>query len=48
MAKRDENLDALASAENRRDTRRAIIITVVALATVVIGSLLLVAAGVHS
>ena len=48
MADREEHLDALASAENRRDTRRAIIITLVALATVVIGSLLVVVAGVHS
>ena len=48
MAEREEHLDALASAENRRDTRRAVIITLVALATVIIASLLVVVAGVHS
>lgn len=48
MADREEHLDALASAENRRDTRRAVIITAVALATVVLASLLVVVAGVHS
>jgi hypothetical protein len=48
MVEREEHLDALASAENRRDTRRAAIITIVALATVVLASLLLVLGGVHS
>ncbi|MEP6481331.1 MAG: hypothetical protein ABJA94_04915 [Rhodoglobus sp.] len=38
MADREEHLDALASAENRRDTRRAVIITLVAFATVVVSS----------
>ncbi len=47
MADREEHLDALASAENRRDTRRAAIITVVALIAVLIGSLLVVIGGVH-
>jgi len=48
MVDRDEHLDVLASAENRRDTRRAVIITVVALATVLVASLLVVIVGVHS
>ncbi|MCU1579836.1 MAG: hypothetical protein JWP19_2040 [Rhodoglobus sp.] len=48
MAEREEHLDALASAENRRDTRRAVIITLVALTTVVLASLLVVLGGVHS
>ncbi|MEO8095044.1 MAG: hypothetical protein ABI632_08930 [Pseudolysinimonas sp.] len=48
MADREEHLDALASAENRRDTRRAVIITLIAFATVVISSLLVVLVGAHS
>ena len=48
MADREEQLDALASAENRRDTRTAAIITVVAFLTVVAASLLVVVVGVHS
>jgi len=47
MADREEHLDALASAENRRDTRRAAIITVIALVAVLAGSLLVVFGGVH-
>lgn len=48
MAEREEHLDALASAENRRDMRRAVIITLVAITTVVLASLLVVLGGVHS
>jgi hypothetical protein len=47
MVEREEHLDALASAENRRDTRRAAVITVVALATVVLASTLVVLGGVY-
>ena len=47
MADREEHLDALASAENRRDTRRAAIITVIALVAVLAGSLLVAFGGVH-
>ncbi len=45
MVERDEQLDDLARAENRRDTRRAIIITVLALAAVLIASVLVVLSG---
>jgi len=48
MADREEHLDALASAENRRDTRTAVIVTIVALATVVVASLLILLVGVHA
>jgi hypothetical protein len=47
MADGDEHLDALAIAENRRDTRRAAIISIVALATVLVASVLVVVAGAH-
>ncbi len=47
MVDGEEHLDALASAENRRDTRRAVILSIVALAAVLIASLLVVVAGQH-
>lgn len=40
MADRDEHLDALATPENRRDTRRAVAISVFAFAAVVAASAL--------
>ena len=45
MVELDEHLDELASAENRRDTRRAIIITALALGAVIIASILVVLGG---
>lgn len=48
MVDREEHLDALASAENRRDARRAVIISIIALLAVVLASLLVVLAGVRS
>jgi hypothetical protein len=44
----DELLDADATAANRRDVVRAVVITVVGLATVVVASLLVAVTGISS
>ena len=46
MPEHDDTFDADAAAANRRDVVRAVIITVVGLAAVVIASLLVVATGI--
>jgi len=47
VANRDEHLDDLALAENRRDARRAIAITLVGLVAVILASVLVLLGTVH-
>jgi hypothetical protein len=48
VANRDEHLDDLALAENRRDARRAVAITLVGLVAVILASVLVVLGNVHA